>query len=169
MATEEEFAGGPYLTICPVTIRSRSKLFKNAIFSIADGWPSPCSAPPTRACSRTTWTIPRALLMPTASFGAGPDPAGLSRIGADGDGSHHASFQGRHGAGRRLHHANDPFDGGMHLPGYLRHEAALSRGRKARLRLHGGVSPPHRCRWASPAPCLRSDRRSMPRACASRR
>ena len=74
---------------------------------------------------------------------AGPDPAGASRLGADGDGLDHAPLPRRHGAGRRLHHERPVR--WRHAPArHLRLQAALSRGRAAGLRLHR--LPPHRRR-----------------------
>ncbi len=120
------------------------ELFKNAIFSIADEM--------ALTVFRTTYS---GVLKDNMDYSTGFADAngklaaqGLTLPGHLGSvptaaGRHHAPFQGRHGAGRRLHHERPVRR--RHAPArHLRLQAALSRGRAPGLRLHG--LPPHRCR-----------------------
>ena len=120
------------------------ELFKNAIFSIADEM--------ALTVFRTTYS---GVLKDNMDYSTGfadadgklaaqgltlPGHLGSVPTAMDAD---HAPLQGRHGAGRRLHHERPVRR--RHAPArHLRLQAALSRGRAAGLRLHR--LPPHRCR-----------------------
>ena len=144
------------------------ELFKNAIFSIADEM--------ALTVFRTTYSgVLKDNMDYSTAFADGDGrlaAQGLTLPGHLGSvptahGSDHAPLRRRHGAGRRLHHERPVRR--RHAPArHLRLQAALSRGRAARLRLHG--LPPHRRRRPRRRlECVRFHRDLRRRACASRR